>query len=191
MAKKIEMSLKKYPYNVTNPFLNDVVTHIKGKKVQKAVGVKYQDVLDHDNGALVKQKMLVLGEKKELDSQLYYKTYYGAIKSFFGLSKSSMALFDYIMQNIKKNNDRICLTVSDIQLELKISHATVYRCVAQLIEANILAKTTFDTCYYINPTIAFKGDRIALVKQFYLKKEPTKIPKESVQKSLDGRKKAE
>jgi hypothetical protein len=171
MKLKNATGLKQYPYNTTNPFMSDVVTHITSKKVRKAVGHTYQDVLNYETGELEKQKILVLGESKELDKQLYYKTYYDSIKSFFGLSKAALSIFDYIMRNIKKDNDKICLVVSDILDEVEISSATVYRGLAQLIEANIIAKTTFDACYYINPNIAFKGDRIAVVKQYFLKKE--------------------
>ena len=56
-----------------------------------------------------------------------------------------------------------------------MSRTGCYRALLQLLEVGIIAKADQEGCYFINPTIAFKGDRITLIKQYILNKEKEKL----------------
>lgn len=155
-----------HPYNSYNPFIEDVVEHITETKRRKISGSVMQDIVNKATGEVNPTRMLVLGDVKVVDSTEFYKVYIGEIKSFFNLTSSSMQLFEYIMKNIQYGKDRVCMTVSIIKADIGMKTATTYRAIDQLLDRKIIAKAEVNGCYFINPKIAFKGDRITLVKQF-------------------------
>lgn len=159
---------QQHPFHSYNPFIDDVVEHITETKRRKVSGWKWEGIVDETTGEISKRPMLVLGDIKVLDSASFYKVYIGEIKSFFGLSNSSMELFEYIMSNIKFDSDKICITVDIIKSDKKMAKSTIYRAIDQLLDKKVIAKADMPGCYYINPKIAFKGDRITLVKQYVL-----------------------
>lgn len=166
MTKKNEMGLFKYPFNSINPFIPDIADDIVEKKTRKVAGYKFQDVVNPDTGEVDTQTMLVLGTRKEVDKAEFAKLFKDSFASFYGLSKSSLILLDYIMDNIRYNNDRICLVVIDVVEQKGMGYSTVYRSIAQLIENKLLAKADRNGCYYINPKVFFKGDRIILFNEY-------------------------
>ncbi len=155
-----------HKYHSRNPFIKDVAVHIQSSHRRKIVGSKWQDVMDTDTGELSKQKITVFGEKKQVDKQSYMKLFIGEIKRFFDLSKTSMKLLEYIMDNIRWNKDKICMHQPTIMDDMKISRTTCYRSMIQLLDAGIIAKADTDGCYYVNPTVVFKGDRIILYTEY-------------------------
>ena len=159
-------SIKEFNYNNSNPYLPAVVEHISEKKYRKASGVKWEQVLNEDTGELEKRQNLILGTQKRVDSQEWYKVFNGSIMRFYGLGKNTMEVFGYIMKNIQYSNDRICIPPSDVVTQTGMALSTYYRCIVQLLNAQVLAKAEKEGCYYINPAIAFKGDRITLVTQY-------------------------
>lgn len=170
MAKKNEMGLTNYPFHSTNPFIAGVVDDIVAKRTRKVAGFKFQDVVNQDTGEVDTQTMLVLGTRREVDKAEFAKLFKNQFASFYGLSKSSLDLLDYISENIRYNNDRICIVIIDVVEQKKMGYSTVYRSITQLIEKKLLAKADMTGCYYINPQIFFKGDRIILLNE-YIKRD--------------------
>lgn len=179
-SKKKKSSIKEFGYNEINPYLPAVVEHISEKKYRKASGIKWEQVLNEDTGELERRQNLILGQQKKVDSQEWYKVFNGTIKRFYGLNPATMDVFEYIMENIRYNTDKICIPPADIITNSKMSISTYYRSIVQLLNAQILAKAEKEGCYYINPAIAFKGDRITVVEQYIKdtkdrKSEPKKV----------------
>jgi len=175
MTKKNEMGLTNYPFHSSNPFITGVVDDIVAKRTRKVAGFKFQDVVDQDTGEVNTQTMLVLGTRKEVDKAEFAKLFRNSFVMFYGLSKSSLDLMDYITENIRYNNDRICIVIVDVVEQKKMGYSTVYRSITQLIEKKLLAKADMTGCYYINPQIFFKGDRIILLNE-YIKKDAKNKP---------------
>lgn len=175
MSTKIDKQNKttEFEYNSTNPFLASIVEHIQDSKHRKVAGHSWQDVVDKSTGAINKQKVLVLGDQKVVDKQEYAKVYMGEIGRFFGLSKKALLLLDYIMKNINYGEDKICLYYPDVQSSLGLIRSTMYSCISQMLQAQIIAKASTNNCYYINPAVVFKGERIAIVKQFIVDSVPS------------------
>jgi predicted transcriptional regulator len=164
--EKMTETKQQHEFHSYNPFIEDVVEHITETKRRKVSGWKWEGVVDENTGDITQRPMLVLGDIKVLDSAAFYKVYIGEIKSFFGLTNASMLLFEYIMNNIGYGNDKICLTVDIIKADNGMAKSTIYRAIDQLLDKKVIAKASLPGCYYINPKIAFKGDRITLVKQY-------------------------
>lgn len=174
MSTKIDKQNKtqEFEYNSTNPFLASIVEHIQDSKHRKIAGHSFLDVVDKTTGNVNKQKVLVLGDQRIVDKQEYAKVYMGEIGRFFGLSKKALLLLDYIMKNIKYGDDKICLYYPDVQERLGLIRSTMYSAIAQMLQAQIIAKASTNGCYYINPAVVFKGERIAIVKQFIMDSVP-------------------
>lgn len=158
------LSFNVLPYNSTNPFINQVVDSIKTKNSKKTIGTQWREVLDQTTGELKKEQILVLGENKKVDQAEWYKMYNSSIASFYDLPKSCMKIFDFIMKTINFDEDKVCLHPKKLEQELNLSIVTVYKALSLLIDRKIIAKADTPTCYFINPNIAFKGDRILLIQ---------------------------
>ena len=167
-------------YHSSNPFITPIVQQIQDSKNRKIVGHSFQDVVDTGTGNIMKQKILVLGEQKVVDKQEYSKLYMGQIQRFFGLSKSCLRLLDYIMDNIRYGEDRICLFYPDVKEKLDISKGIMYSSIRKLIEVDIIARANTKGCYYINPAVVFKGDRVALVQQWVVDSTPSEYEMETM-----------
>lgn len=167
-AKKESMTKTKHQYNSYNPFIEQVITHIESAKRRKVSGWKWQEVRKGDE--LVNEPMLVLGDIKKVDTQEFYKVYIGEIKSFLGLSKNSMIMFEYIMKNIQYGKDKICMNAHIVKSEMGMAETTMHRCLNQLLDKQVVARAEMPGCYYINPQIAFKGERFTIVKQYVMDK---------------------
>lgn len=175
MTNETTRKLTDFNYHSQNPFIQEVAQYISNIKYRKAIGSKYQQVLNEDTGELENQKVLVLGDKTTVDKQQYYKVFYGSIKSFFGLSSNSMKLFEYIMEQIAHGKDKICLPLGDAMETTKMPRTSMYRATIQLLDVGIIAKADREGCYYINPTVAFKGDRVRLVKEYVLSEKDREV----------------
>lgn len=169
-------------YHSANPFISKIVEHIEDSKRRKVIGHSFQDVIN--DGTVSKQKILVLGEQKVVDKQEYAKVYMGEIQRFFGLSKSTLRLLDYIMENIRYGEDRICLYFPDIKNKMLITKGVMYSAIRQLIKTAIIARASTPGCYYINPAVVFKGERIAIVKQFIMDSTPTQYELDTMEEPL-------
>lgn len=176
MANQKDMGLNDYPYHSINPFLTGVVEAIAPSKTRKVAGFKFQDVVNTETGEVDKQTMMVLATRKEVDKAEFAKVFRHQFQAFFGLSKASLDVLDYISDNLRYNNDRICLLIPDIVEQKNISTSTVYRSLYQLIEKELIAKADKLGIYYINPQVFFKGDRVVLINEY--------IKKDMVQKAI-------
>lgn len=56
-----------------------------------------------------------------------------------------------------------------------LSRSTFERGISELIKANFIAETYVATYYFINPSYIFNGNRIAIVKEYILKRKPVLI----------------
>lgn len=164
--KTTEMRINVYPYHNVNPFINEVIQSITKTKTKKVAGFKFQDVLNRDTGELETQHMLVLGTSKEMDNREFIKIYKDQFSKFYGLSKSSYKVMEYIMSTLKYSTDKLPLFVPDIRMETKLSNATIYRSIAQLLDQQLIAKADFSGAYFINPQVFFKGNTLILFKKF-------------------------
>lgn len=175
--KTTEMRINVYPYHNVNPFISEVIQSITTTKTKKVAGFKFQDVLNRDTGELETQHMLVLGTSREVDKREFIKIYKDQFSKFYGLSKSSYQLMEYIMDNLKYSTDKLPLFVPDIRLKTKLSNATIYRSIAQLLDQQLIAKADFSGAYFINAQVFFKGNTLILYKKFRateIKVEPIK-----------------
>lgn len=155
-------------YHNVSPFIGEVIEYVENKNYRKAMGTKYQDVMNYDTGELEKQKVLILGEQKKVDKQEFVKVYYGSICKMFELTKTAGKIYQYIVENITIHKDKICMNTGEVASVLGLSKSSVYKGITNLIDTKFIAKAERDGCYFINPAIAFKGERFTIVSQYML-----------------------
>lgn len=152
-----------------NPFIEDMVVPMKGRKVQVSL-------LGHNDNVLVNQTTgEVLGTHittvKRVDSAQFIKLFTANIALTFELGAAGIKCFGvlaWVLQDRSISKDLVPLDkfVLDDFLKaqdtaLALSQATFARGLAELEKAKIIAKHVRQGWYFINPNFVFNGDRIA------------------------------
>ena len=111
----------------------------------------------------------------EVDEEQFTKVYLSQFESFWDLSKNAIRVFGYIMTKLKPKNDKIEFRISECMAYTKYSSKKpIYEGLAGLINSKIIARGYNEYTYFINPLVAFNGDRVSYVKTYVKKKEKTK-----------------
>ena len=174
---------RKVPKYKENPFLKDVV-----EKSQTG----YKKIASKDNNALVVmnaetgelQGAAGIWYKEEVERSQFVKLYSDGVAAILGLKSPGKKIFRIVYNQLYgmdgKNKTEIVLNydmLSDEEQSL-VSRRTFTSGVSELIAAGFIAETYVPTYYFINPAYIFNGDRLAIVKEFTLKKEPKKLKSE-------------
>jgi hypothetical protein len=176
MARTVK-GLTSYKYNSVNPFLAQVMSEFKAKNKMKRVGITTQDVLNADTGELESQKLVVLGKKEYVDADEFAKIFIKNIGFFYELSKSDLKIFQLLLNKVEYNQDIVCVNMQKMAHDLNLAIQTVYNSMAKLIEREIIARADSNECFYVNPKVFFKGDRLVLINEYQKKIENNNIIK--------------
>lgn len=156
----------------TNPFLEGMLIPIKGKQVRLSK-------LGRDDNILINQSTgEVLGTHvttyKPVDSEQFVKLFTANIALTFDLKAPGIKAFSVLLwslQNRALSKDEVPLDAilleefteahTDKEPPLRLSQATFLRGLAEMVKAQIIAKTMRQGRYFINPSFIFNGDRVA------------------------------
>lgn len=156
----------------TNPFLEGMLIPVKGKQVKLSK-------LGRDDNVLINQGTgEVLGTHvttyKKVDSEQFVKLFTANIGLTFGLSAAGIKAFSVLLWAVQKgalSKDEVDLDVLVLEEfteahkgqepPLRLSQGTFWRGLAEMVKAQIVAKTMRQGRYFINPNFIFNGDRIA------------------------------
>lgn len=111
---------------------------------------------------------------QEVDKTQFVKLYVNGVKAFAQLSASGAMVFEivYRQMQLTPGKDIINMVFADMDQELTPMGKTTYmRGVKELLLKGFLAETRSSGRYFINPDYAFNGDRLAIVKEFRLKRD--------------------
>jgi hypothetical protein len=153
----------------TNPFLKDLVINKKSKQVRVTNGLGKEDnVLINQKTGDEQQTNVVT--YKQVDDAEFVKVFTANIGLTFNLKSAGIKSFNVLfwaVQNTAIQKDLVALDVLTLEdfieanKNFKLSKATFYRGLKELVEAQIIAKSMRDGMYFINPNFVFNGDRIA------------------------------
>ena len=145
----------------TNPFVNT------DKPNQSFT---YERTRKHGKHQIINDKGQRLGNvtmwRMEMsDRESFIKIYKSGIDNLFPLSSSSQVLFKYICRVLKPNKDIVFLDGKEFIREYGIKSVnTFYKCLAELIDNQIIANTNEKGFYFININFFFNGDRIKFIQ---------------------------
>jgi len=161
-----------FPENHENPFIPNLLI-TKGKK-NIIIAKTDKAIMSRETGE-VEEDTLFIGTRKELDKDQFVKIFHSHLQAIFDLSKASLKVFSYIA-SVTEYGDRIIFSLEDCKKYTGYnSKETIYRSLAELLKADIIARTDASNLYFINPQIFYKGDRIVLVNEYRKKREKKSI----------------
>lgn len=169
MHKKIKYNkLRDYPMNTENPFKEgviNVVNEAKGIRKIFATGKNADAILDGETGEL--KGHAVFAKRYEIDKTKFAKLYISEMSSFMDLTKTGLRVLFYVLAKMPQDRDFILF---DIEEAMKITgyktEKSVFTGIGELLECRFLARSNKTYLYYINPQIAFNGNRMTLVRDY-------------------------
>lgn len=163
------MSVKRYR---NNPFLENMVIPIKGRQVRLSRLGKDDNVLM--NTATGEIQGTHVTTYKRVDSAQFVKLFTANIALTFDLKSPGIKAFSVLLWSVQYNGlskDEVPLDILVLEefteahrnkdAPLRLSSATFLRGLAELVKAQVIAKTMRQGWYFINPNFIFNGDRVA------------------------------
>lgn len=171
---KNELKLSDFQRNKENPFMKQAIEDIENHVVKKYKSSTGSDkkavvaVADTDTGEVFRTSFI---RQIEVDEEQFAKLYLNNFAAFFDLSQAAIRVFGYIMTCMKPKNDMIMFILEDcLEYTKYTSKGTVYRGLAELVKAEIIARGINENLWFINPLIVFNGDRVSFTKTYVRKK---------------------
>ena len=166
----------------TNPFLENMVVPVKGRRVQLSrLGSEQNILINQATGEVHGTHVTTF---KSVDSEQFVKLFTANIALTFDLKAPGIKAFSVLLWSVQNKalaKDEVPLDsiVLDEFTEahqskeppLRLSSATFLRGLAELVKAQIIAKTMRQGWYFLNPNFIFNGDRIAFTTVIERKKK--------------------
>lgn len=180
-----KLKIRDFQKNKENPFLKDAIEQINSGIVKRykniAQGNSKSAILQaiNSDGELVGHTSFI--KQIEVDEQQFTKLYLSQFSAFFELNNSAIRVFGYIMTKLMPKKDEFifvleeCLEYTDYK-----SHKSIHEGLAGLLNAKIIARGKTEYLYFINPMIAFNGDRVTFAKTFVKKQSKKADPNQFI-----------
>ena len=171
-------SLSNYSRNDENPFLNEAVEQIQNnivKKYKNTAGYGEKAVLqaiDPNTGEMLGHTTFI--RQIQVDEEQFTKFYLSQFSAFWNLKSQAIRVFGYIMTKLVPKQDMFIFLMNECKKHtLYKGEKSIYIGLASLVSNKIIARGPSDTLYFINPMVAFNGDRVTFAKT-YVKKQNKK-----------------
>ena len=123
---------------------------------------------------------LQFSAKQVVDKDQFIKIYINALPVLSDLKNSSKLLFQYILGLVNEEigKDRVYVSYQDyldksekFPLMAKLSKATFFRAINELLTKEVLFKSNLTSIYFINISYVFNGDRLRFINEYVKKKD--------------------
>lgn len=175
-----ENKLSFYKRNYENPFVEQAIEQINKnivKKYKTATKTGERAILrafDESTGEILGHTQFI--RQIEIDEDKFTKIYLAQFSSFFDLKPQALRVFGYIMTKLIPKQDMFPFFVFEcLQFTGYKNKKSIYDGLSDLVTNEIIARGPSDSFYFINPMVAFNGDRITFAKT-YVKKKKDKEP---------------
>jgi hypothetical protein len=184
---KKNLSVIDFEKNKENPFLKEAIEQIQQnivKKYKNSSGTSKKAILQ-----AVDNEGKVLGHTSfirqfEVDEEQFTKFYLSKFSAFWDLKVQAIRVFGYIMTKLVPKQDTFHFFIDECMEHTNYkSEKSIYIGLASLLDSGIIARGRTDSLYFINPMIAFNGDRVTFANT-YIKKEAEKKEKRGEQLDL-------
>ena len=121
--------------------------------------------VDPNTGEMYVMKRIDRSKRALHDGRRYTKLYAGACDKFIGLSRVGFIMLFYVIGRVSPSKDNVYLTVDDVSEWGGISSRSFYDGVAELLDAEILARKLGSRIeFFFDVNMFFNGDRRRLIK---------------------------
>ena len=172
-------NITKYEMNKENPFVKQAIQKIENnivKKYKSSTGTSRNAILQAVNseGEHVGHTSFI--RQIEVDEDQFAKIYLSNFSSFFNLKPQAIKVFGYILEQLVPNKDEFLFFIEDCLDYTKYKSDTSVRIgLTNLLENEIIARGRTEVLYYINPMVAFNGNRITFAKTYVKKQKQQKM----------------
>lgn len=174
MAERTNLKLR----HENNPLLKSREITLKERTVK--VG-SARDLVDVETGEI--SNVNAIYQRKLVDSERFAKVYLDGLSKTFGLSKTSLRVFQSILKLCEKDTDSIWLNFMTIsKLDPDLPERTFYRGLKELLSHEFVAYSDIPNKFWINPHLFFNGDRVKFITE-YVRAKPGELKMENI-KSL-------
>lgn len=98
-----------------------------------------------------------------VDTEKFIKIYAETAGLWLNLSRPAQKVFSFIISHLERNKDTVMIDMAELSEHTGYtSQGPLYEAINELINKQLLARTTSDIIYYINPSFIFNGDRLLL-----------------------------
>jgi hypothetical protein len=176
MVERSKMTLKQLNRMVSpnsNPLLEGTVVATKEKRI--AAGMR-KELIDPVTGEV--SALSQLHRVKEIDREEFVKVFSEGVKAMYGLTRTGMRVFQAVLDEYQGTKmqggyaDTIYLAWFGDGIcgrDVGMSEVTFHRGLKELILNDFLAPRG-PSMYWVNPALFFKGDRVAFVKEYRIKR---------------------
>ena len=176
--KPLNIKLSDFKKNDENPFMEQAIEEIENhivKKYKSSTGSDKKGVVvscDTDTGEVFKTSFI---RQIEVDEEQFTKLYLSNFAAFFNLSQAAIRVFGYVMTCMSPKKDMIIFNEKECLSFTKYkTNKPIYKALAELVASEIIARGSNNIIWYINPLIAFNGDRVSFAKTYIKKKTESK-----------------
>ncbi len=136
-------------------------------------------IIDGGSGEVLGRGTAVIYEWEEVDQERFVKLFIGGIKKASGLSKTGLAIFEVIYNQMREspNSDQVRLSFYRASQQIPgLSDRTYQRGVRELLEREIIFRSPEEGVFFVDIGCMFNGDRLAFVKGYHLKEVQPELP---------------
>lgn len=154
-------TLKEYPEFRDYPYRDALVVDVHNNRKLHYVCTEDR-TLDMQASTMVQRNKYRITDKKE-----FVKIYRDSLKTILNLSTTAQRILWYILDILQAKAtcvDLIPATCAEV-CGFKASRS-VHIGLAELIEKDILRRTTWRMRYWVNPVVMFNGDRIEFINEY-------------------------
>lgn len=107
-------------------------------------------------------------QAQEVDASKFVKLYVNGVRAFKELTNAGTHVFEVLYLEVQKNigQDRVYLSFTTLDDDIKMSQATFTRGMRELIDKGFVAPTEAVAWYWLNPDYLWNGDRLAFVREY-------------------------
>lgn len=184
-----ENKLSVFKRNYKNPFIEQAIEQINNnivKKYKTATKTGERAILkafDEKTGEILGHTQFI--RQIEVDEEQFTKIYLAQFSAFFDLKPQAIKVFGYIMTKLVPKQDMFPFFVNECLEYTKYKNKkSIYDGLSNLVSSEIIARGPSDSFYFINPMVAFNGDRVTYAKT-YVKKKKKEGEKNNPKHQLD------
>lgn len=175
------LSRRSLPKFSKNPFIDTaLLNQLSGVKNTYYTQTSTTTLIDLATSEITPATTQII-KKVKADKETFVKIYTTHLKAFFELNQTAYKILQYVLftvQNEAINKDQVYLNFNSAQnyfesMEQKISSASFYRGMKDLVAKLFIAETHSQNIYYINPKLFFNGDRIQFLTTFEIEEKTT------------------
>ncbi len=106
---------------------------------------------------------------QKVDHEAFTKVFHDSISYILKLSRTAQSVVFYIIQNMPKDRGYVVIDNSTVMSMCGFkTRKSVRDAVVELLDKNIITRTTVPKTYWVNPLIMFNGNRITYANEYIL-----------------------